>query len=351
MKRQSSFIIVLVILFFLFLYFFWRPVSYELKYDINKYNVTEKYNKKEQLYYFTVQKGDQKYEYVLKAKYNRHRKLISQIKVTDKKANCLSIKSKYLKFYDLCLDGTNLTFKNHTLPEKNKALKTYENVTIYNLNNRKYLLWNYHNFLYLNGDDAKTISLFTKDYYNLKLSYGNNRYLFIPNQKDEYTFRDGLIIDSKNGKVTEINFDRDLYFDSYYLGSHKNNLYLVDRKNKEEYALNLKQRKLQKIAGQILKNDKWEKVSMTKLINKDYAFTSKEFMTYVLKDDNLYAQINDQLIFITSGVTSIIENKDYDVYFVAGDSLYYFNLYTGFTKLLSYSEWQYNTRNMIYLFD
>ena len=75
-------------------------------------------------------------------------------------------------------------------------------------------------------------------------------------------------------------------------------------------------------------------------------------MDYELKDNNLDVLIGNTKIKITNEkVSTIVKENDYEVYYIVKDSLYYFNLFTGSEKLMSYREWEFNYHNMIYIFD
>ena len=87
-------------------------------------------------------------------------------------------------------------------------------------------------------------------------------------------------------------------------------------------------------------------------MNNTLSFSNSEFIKYKLQDNNLYA-ITDQIKIKISNrkVSNIIKIDNDGVYYIAKDTLYYFNLKTGEEKLISYNEWNFNYTNMIYIFD
>ena len=102
----------------------------------------------------------------------------------------------------------------------------------------------------------------------------------------------------------------------------------------------------------IYQNSKWEKISITKLINNNYSFATKPNINYELKDNTLFAKIDNEQIKVSNRkITSIITTKNDKVYYLSEDTLYYFDLLNGEKKLLTYNEWQFNSNNMIYVFD
>lgn len=355
MKKIIKLIIFFVLLFSLFLYFYLRPTSYELNYNIDDFKVIEKYESKDKKYYVTIKNEDYTFEYVTFDKYSRKRNLINKIEVEKiEDAYCLKPTSN-LSIYPLCYqDKEYISYYALKENEDNiNVLENYENINVYNFHNKTYLLWNYHNFIYLNQEKENKYEILDKDLYNLKLVMATSRYLMVPSQENDYTFNSFYVIDAKKNKMKKYNLDREIYFDSYYLGSYKNSIYLVDRKNNQEYELNLKKGKQIKTDGKVLnEKNKWEKVNISKLVHNEYQFKNNLKMNYELKDNNLYVIIGNTKIKITNeNVSTIVKENDYEVYYVVKDSLYYFNLFTGSEKIMAYSEWEFNYNNMIYIFD
>ncbi len=348
MRKIGKLIIFIFLLFSLFLYFYLRKIDYSLDYNLENIKVTEKYNKKEKLYYININVNNKDYSYITSNKYTHKRKLIDEVKVND---NCITPHSNYLTLYSLCNKENNeLIMPNGT--NNDVVLEAYENINVYDYNAKTYLLWNYQNFIYMNQEEEKKYELFKNDVYSLKLPYQTDRYLFIPNQEDEFTFNSAYIIDTKKNKMNIFKLKKDLYFDSYIMGYKKNKIYLVDRKNKEEYEIDLKKNKLTRTGGKVLNNNKWEKIDINKLIHNDYIFQNDALVEYQIIDNYLYAFIKDIKIKITDKkVSSIVKYNDQEIYYISGDSLYYFNFLDNEKKLMSYNEWNFNYNNMIYIFD
>lgn len=354
MRRIAKLIIFFVFLFLIFLYFYFRKVNYESNYQIDDFNVKEIYNKKTKKYYITIKKDDIVFSYVTLDKYSHKRNLITNIISYEKEGNfCIDVKSS-LSLYPVCQKNNEIISAFLFNQDKNEnILETFENINVYDYLNKTYLLWNYHNFLYLNKENEKKYEILDKDIYNLRLVYATNRYLLIPDQTNEFTFSKISVIDTLKNKKKDYNLEKEIYFDSYYLGDYKNKVYLVDRKNTQEYEINLVKGKLDKIEGKILNdNKKWENVSINKLIHQDYTFKKEDLINYELKDNTLYANIENNKIKVSNRkVRTIVKSENENVFFIADNSLYYFNLYSGEKKLLSYNEWDFNYNNMIYIFD
>ncbi len=347
MKKVGKLIIIIVLLFSLFLYFYLRKVNYNINYNIKEAEISERYDKQEKLYYLDIFVNNKKYSYITNDKYTHKRKLIDDYNID---GNCLSPHSNYLTFYTLCNNDNELYMPKGS--NTDIVIENYENIDVYDYNAKTYLLWNYHNFIYMNPENEKKYELFSNDIYSLKLVYATDRYLFIPNQENEFTFSSAYIIDAKKNKMNEFKLKKDLYFDSYILGYRKNKIYLVDRKNKEEYEIDLKKNKISRTGGKVLNNNKWEKVDLNKLIHNDYSFNTNNLVQYNIIDNNLYAFIKDLKIKITDKkVSNIVKYSDTEIYYISADTLYYFNFFDNEKKLMRYSEWEYNYNNMIYIFD
>lgn len=355
MKKVWRLIISLILLFSLFLYFYFRSTDYKISYKLEKFQINEEYNKKKREYIIDIIYNKQKFSYNLNNKYNHKRKLISKISFWEENdAKCIKPQSKYLSIYDVCLLNNELVTPNvvKDTEKVEKIVKKYENVTIYDYSEKNFLLWNYRNYIYLNNKNKNEFVLFKKDLYSLKLVYATSRYLFVPNQENDYTFTDYYLIDSQKNKIKKIKLNKEIYFDSYILGDKNNKIYLVDRKNNQEYEINLSNGKIKKLYGKILKNGKWQDISLTKLVNGNYTFTTDKYIAYKIENDYLYAYINNIKIKLSAQkVSVIVKDEGNGVYYIAGDTLYYFNFATGEKKLMTYSEWNFNYNNMVYIFD
>jgi len=231
--------------------------------------------------------------------------------------------------------------------------KEINGIKIYNLLNKKYLLWNYDSFVYLNDQIHKDINLFEKEFYKLELVLKMNNNLIIADYNDEYQFEQFFIIDANKGNVKDLKLKNEIYFDSYFLGYNKDSVYIVDRKNKQQYEINIKKRIQKKSNSKIYKNNKWENISINKLINKNYSFENEQNLIFFLENKNLYSKYNNTLeyVLLVNNVDKIVFINNMDVYYLKEDSLYNYNMYKGETKLMEYSEWLFNNDKMIYIFD
>lgn len=354
MKKLIGFLLTLLLFFLVFLIFFFKNSNYKIKYKIHDILVTEKYNQDCNCYQFILTYNKNNYSFISYDKYINKRKLIDDIKITnDDKLVCLNIKSKYIKTYPLCSKNNNLISPFYSNQIKSIKKDSYEQIKIYDLDQKKYLLWNYDGFVFLNQKNKKKLKVFNKDVYNLDLVYNFEKYLLVPDYEQKYKFSKLYLIDLKKGTFKQIELDYELYFNSVFLGNKKHNVYIYDKKAQQEYYLNLKNGKMFKTENKILVNGKWQKVSLKKL-EQGCKFYQQMKYSYKIVANKLYSFIDDNkyLTLISNlDVTQIIKISDLEVYFISDDSLYVYNPLKGFKKLLSFSEWNFNNQNMIFIYD
>ena len=350
-KRVFLFIIFLFFLILELIIIHFRAHNYKIIYKVDNCLVTEKYFKKEDKYKISIVIDDISFDYVTNDDYTKEKELVKKIKVKQIDGYlCIYPKSDKLSLYNLCYKDKEYTSTIFVARDDNNNYHKYNNYFIYDLNNAKYLLWNYDKFIYLNNDEEKRIKVSKKDVYNLKSVYQTDRYLYVPEQ-NQYSYKKAYIIDTNNGKLKDIKFNNDLYYDGYLLGYHKNSIYIVDYKNKQEYEIDLKNEHINKINGKILNNGKWENISIDKLLKKEYLFNEQKQVSYSIDEGKLYANINNSNILIDNNIDEIIKDNNYEVYYVKKDILYYYDFYKGNKKIMKYSEWKFNNKNMIFVFD
>lgn len=329
------------------MYLFSRPRDYEYKYELNDIQILEKYTKNNNLYTFEFTKGSIIYKYAINAEYMDKRGLVTKVAIKDK---CLSVKSK-IDNYSICKDENNnyeTSFVDEINPDK--YTKTVSNIKIYDLKDYKYYIWNYKSLLSFDKEDTKEITLYKDDLYSLDLSTKYQNYLVLPDYDSEHYFKKFYLINSKNDAVKEVNLNKKIYFDSYFLGDYHNRLYLYDLDREKEYRINLKTGKVEKNSYEILVNNKWEKTSNIKLNKKNQYFIYDTDFNYILEDHTLYYETPVSRLKMTNlNVDRIIEVFDNKVFFLSEDTIYYADIYTGISKVMQYSEWNFNNKN-IYIF-
>jgi hypothetical protein len=369
MKKIYFLILFFILLFSSFIIIMFIPKNYTIDYTINNYKVIEKFNKKVNYYALEVTNSKKKYAFIIDNYYSYKRKIIQSIKISqNKNVSCVKITIKNGKYYYSCKDNNtnvdinllNKTFLNKYYPEikisEEKLILDENNIFIYN-NDKNYLLWNYNGFYFIKNNKLVNKKLLAAENYDNKLGFQMGNYFIFPNYDSKYFFNEIIYFNSENGKYYKINSNYEISYDSYYLGSLSNKLYLVDNKNKKEYLIDIKKNKIKDITtkeedGLIYQNDKWGKISMIKLVNNSYAFSSFHRYNYYLDDNILYLKINDEAIKLSNNkINKILNINDSEVYYLSSNKLYLYKYGEGEKKLIVYDEWNFHTDNQIYVFD
>lgn len=352
MKKNKHFIIIIIIiiLFIIFNYIYFRKASYKLEYQINDFNIVEEYNKEMKAYFFTITKKDKEYNLVSLSNYTTKRRLINEIEVED---SCLNFKTTNINLYSICNNEDEYYLKNTNDLDNFTKESSYENIEIDSLENNTYLLWNYHDFIYINKEKEKKFSLFSKDIYNINLIYQYNNLLLIPDYEQEYIYNKIYKINTDKAQKSTINLRFEIYFDSYFLGDYKEKVYIYDLKNNQEYYIDMKEEKLYKTESEILVNNKWQKISSQTFKNDKPTFEQYLPVSYILENNKLYIKVynSDNLILASSReIKQIVKIDNLDVYYISEDTLYKHNPIDGEKALLRYSEWNFNYKNMVFIF-
>ena len=347
--KLKAFITALILVFVVFLLLNGKSHSYEMSYTIGDVKVIEKYDNKDKYYTFNIKYLDIDTNIFSLASYNKSRHLIKDINVTNVNNNiCLDFSTKGIALYPICHNNEGYYTKYIDNDTIFKEQDSYNNVLIDNLNNYTYLLWNYNGFMYINNKSKYNIDLFKKDTYNLNLFYQYNNYMLIPDYNQEWTFDRLYMININNGKTNSFKMRFPVYFDSYFLGNQNDNVYIFDRKEEQEYYFDIKKDDIFKVGNKVLINNKWENVSKQKLKNKEVLFVNDKVFDYYLKDDVLYA--TGDLKITNRKIDSLVKVDGLNAFYLSDGILYMFNPLKGEKSVLKYSEWEFNSNNMIFIY-
>ena len=360
MKKKKTklklFIIILTLLFITFLIIIFKPYNYSKTYNLDKYKITEEYNKELKYYKFVIEKDSTIYSYIIESKYFHNRKLINDVLINNNdNEECILPKSNKIEFYPLCSKDNEIYTYNlsniedlYYYKEINNINEEYNKITINYLNNKKFLIYNYKGYYLL--DNKKEIKLFDKDIYNIELVYEYNNNIIIPDYNSSYYFNKFYIINMINGKVNELKLDSEISFNSVFLGDYKNNIYLLDKKEEKEYKINIKKKKIEEVDFLILENNKLIKTNFRNIVNNSLSFDKDYIFNYEIIDNILYQVIDEMKIKLSNKkVNKIIKNDNNTVYYLVEDSLYMYNNIYGEVLLLKNFEWNFNNTNMIFI--
>lgn len=356
--KLITLIICVLVIILIFLFVVFKSRNYKSNYNVDKFDIMEKYYKDTSYYTFLLTKDDIIYPYMINSKYLKKRNLISKVKVYENDNNiCVIPISKKIDFYPLCSDGNNVfTYNlsevetNYKYNEVKDLSKEYNDIKINYLNNQVYALYNYKGFNIISDKNNKVVNIFNKDVYTIDLIYQIDNMLLIVDYNKDHYFNTFYLLNMANGKLKEIVSESDISFDSVFLGDYKNKIYLLDKKEKVEYEINLKKGKINKIEFKILENNKFVEKTFKEIVNKDLNFLKQNIIEYKLVDDKLYKKIEGIDILISNNeVSKIVKNDNDTVYYLVKEKLYMYNDKYGEVLLLSNFEWNFNNTNMIYM--
>ena len=231
-----------------------------------------------------------------------------------------------------------------------------KNYIIYN-QEEKILLWSYKGFNYLNEDKIEFIKIFNKDIYEIPHATKINNYIMIPDYEQEHYFNKVYIVNLDNMEVDKWRLKYEISFDSYVQGINDKSIYIIDKKNKKQYELVPHKKKMRIIAksnGQatIYEKGLLSKTPINKLITKEQIFTYNNIYNYQIINKKLY------LSYLNSKNKTKVSNQKIDylvsvsnenVYYLINNTLYKYNPKYGEIKLITYSEWEFNYKNLIFI--
>lgn len=364
-KRGKIVLFFIISLVIIFIIIHFLPKNYKDVYKIGKFSITESYNKKEKIYTFMIKKGKEKYYFVSDKKYTTSRNNISSIKEYKKrKSKCIVVESNIIDNNIMCIDDDKYIdyhLLDKILPKKyykkiKNVNKKYNDINIKYLDEKDYYIWDYKNFIKI-GKENKKIPLLKNDLYSMNIATISNNYLVIADYTKKYNFKKFILINLKNNEKSEISYKDDISFQSRFLGTYKNNLYIIDEKNMIEYEINLKKKEINKIAsknddGFIYENDVKKNYSLKKIVNSRLKFDMNKLYKYEIIDNNLYMKMknnNKKILLSKKNIKKIVYNKNDEVYYIVDDKLYKYDKDYGEIEILTNYELNFNYDNVIFI--
>lgn len=360
-KNVFLFLLLLLILF----YGVFHSKSYEVEYTLNDVQIKERFDKKEKLYEFHFQTKEKEFFIRIYHKFIQSKQLVNDVEIKEKENTlCIIPKSSKLDIEPLCMQNEeyisfHLIEDEEIIPpflkkEISYEEKTYKNMTLYALNNAKYYIWNYEGFDIITNKEQKSISLFKEDIYNIPLAIQVGKNIVIADYDSKYAFQKFYVINTQKDKLREIALEKEISYDTYFLGTSSKRAYLVDKKNKVEYEIYPKRLLIENITnnnqGRILTNGEWEAINMNVLASNEMYFTYEENTTFKIEDNQLYKVQGDYKTRISNyNVKEIVSTKEDTVYYLVDEKLYYYNARDGEVLTIRNFEWNFNYKNMIYI--
>lgn len=348
MKKIIMLILIIIIPFCIFIIISNTPRNYKTEYSINKLEVTEQYNKDNQTYLFIIKDNKLEIPYQVIHKYIKKRKLITNIKVEE---NCYTI-SVFESNYKLCTNDDKIIIDSNINNES--PINTENNIEIYK-NSEKIFIWNYKGYYKIENNKLENITILKNDNYENKISISNDKYLVTANYDEKYEFTKFYRINIKSNKIDEIISEKLISSNSYFLGTHNNKLYLLDPKFKNEYEIDPNKKEITMISkdGNGIYYDKEEvKTSLNKLIKEKLVFSTYNLYNYNIEDNKLILKINGQNILVSDDkIDNIVKIDNEKVYYLSDGTLYKYTFGKQVQKIISNTEWKFNSANQIFIFN
>lgn len=361
LKKKPFIVLILSITLIILLIFLIisrvKNKSYSLEYDISDYKISENYDSNNKVYYYEITYNKQKYNFIEEIDYQKDKKLISDISsYNEGTLSCLKIESDYFEANPLCNEEDILVdYRLNKEVEETEPLQI-ENYFLYQ-DIKDLYLWSYKKFIYFEDNKLKEIKLFDKDIYEIPLATKINEYIIVPDYEQEYSFNSVYIINTTNNKVDKWKLKYDISFDSYVLGINDKSLFILDKKENIEYELVPHKKKMRIVATKnkqatVYNYGEIEKVPTKQLVNSEYSFKYKTFYHYSLIDNQLYLSYLDSSLktkVSNQKIRTIIATNKDEIYYLVDNTLFKYSLKNGEQKLISYSDWEFNYQNLIFI--
>ena len=404
MKKVAKLLIIIfiLILFFeLIAYIFKNShnVEYEIKNKSNNYTINEVYKNKK--YYILITNKKNKYSFEINNKFHKKKKIVSKIieyKIKDamciypviKKSNDTNIIcSKNNKSYAYTYYKKELTdfveklkeqkYSNKSWIEPSKSQNKIDTLKIYNdnISDKTYIyIYNYSGFYTINNEDNDRLKLFKNDNYNNTLGVRLDKYYIVPDYDQKHDYKDFYRINMTNNKIKEITYKKEISKDSYINGIIDNEIYIFDKDELKQYKIYKKGKKIKEVGnkedGVLYYDLGFETENVYNFRDKEMTFkTFKDYISDVEKStslkyirnskDSYYYQTSDNNVYyynIHNKQKVLLFNKkisdfilmDNIIYFISEDTLYSYGINEGLKKLVTYSEFEFNSKNRIAIY-
>ena len=161
----------------------------------------------------------------------------------------------------------------------------------------------------------------------------------------------------KKNKYKKVTLPKKISYNFYYLGTYKNNIYIVDRKDKAEYKIDLNKKSIINIVDKydngIIFNKKLNKISINKLINNNYNFNYDNYTNYNILNNKLYKTYYKSKLNISISnkkVDQIIKTDNEEVIYRVKNKIYSYNKTNKEQIMLIYNELEFNSNNQIFIY-
>ena len=365
MKKILIYSILIVIIIVFYKYYF---SNYKINYNLNDFKIKTIY--KDKRFYIEIEKDSMKFNFDFYSKRKFKKTMIDSIKVISKdNIYCIYPEIKNIKTYPLCYKDGEFTDYNlidldlldeykekHNYEENSKDFIYYNNIS-----DKEYIaLWNYKGYIIMNGNKYNNIELFKNDKYDNSLAYLLDDTIYMANNDEEHEYTSLIKLNMTNKNFEKIDLGYNIDFDSYIVGSVKNNIYIFDNKYSILYEFNTKKSKMTIVGSNEKGFTKYENGNFVVCSKSEYKINKIKYNDSSLSNykyfekDGLYKiilenkNISQKIIDKNIKFIKEYENK---IYYSFDNNMYIYNPYSGEVKTFYFYELEFNDDNMIFVYN
>lgn len=358
MRKLIILISIIIVLSVGFLVLMNQPRNYEAEYIVNGYNIIEKYDKNHEYYKYEIKIDDISFDFVSNAKYTKHRKLIKTIH-EEKEDDILCVRPEAINddFMMICYKNGEYVDKYiagiETVSEDKKINKV-ANIDIYD-KDHTYVIWNNKGYTSLEANEK--LKFLSKESYDNMLAYQWEDYIITADYDGSRTFNKLYIYNNKSKDIDNIELGVDISFEAYFMGDYDGYIYLFDKKNKVQYQLDIKNKKIKVTSdkdGAVFYENGLTTKPLDNLVYNELKFEKDNKYNFILKEGKLYLRLYDleELIRISDKeIDNVLYSTEKEVYYLVDEKLYSYNVDKGEKLLLVNFEWNFTYLNKIFVFD
>lgn len=225
-------------------------------------------------------------------------------------------------------------------------------------------------------NNSSSVELYSYDVYKKPISSYIDNYYISADYNQEYSFHDFTVVDLRTTEQFKITSADNLSLDGYFQGSVGNNIYYIDRSSKKQYELNIKKKTIKEIGNtevgaKVYRNKNWEDGSIYNAVSNIVSFEqykidnpfanyNYERVDFVGKEKSGfyygYERVGNRynvyrmevqnstertFLFQVDNPRNILYLDDY-IYFISGDTLYYYHHTKGVQTILTNTEFGFN---------
>ena len=406
MKRVLSLIFLLICLLLILEFgttFFKK--EHKIEYQINSldktFTITEEYQEvKNNTYYLEIKNDDHIFIYTVNNHFNKQKEIIDSIEIYEKEGMLciypvfinhegLEIechKDNHLYSYESVKDNvlvqefvsllknmnyTSLSWKLESSSEEkvNSSIIYKDNL----LDNDYITIWNYKGIEIISKNGSNYKNIYNYDKYENNHGSIVGKYYITPVYISDkvFDFNSLNIIDLESGNLKTMDLDTTLNQDTYINGVVDNKLYYFDPDNLVQYEINPSSQKIRLVGNKERNaqfyNGSWQTINIYDFVGNKKKFTleidekvnnyqpTSVYQSlsnyYYMTSDGSFYKLNKNnldypiLLWQKSGVKEVKVVED-TIYFMIGDTLYYYTDSTGIRKIVKNSEFNYNNTNI-----